>query len=1336
MAPQDAGCGGSGPFGHLLATLSAAGAGLDVQQLLDALWLARRMPPADARAPLAPRPSDGVPYQPHRGSPLPSAPPPPGHRTREPEEDTPAGALHPFRPPERHPATEAPGEGTAATPLRAPEARALRSELRLGRALRPLKQHRASPVRREFDERATAFAFAETGLPDVHLRPARDRWLDLALLVDDGVSMLLWQRLATELRALTQRLGAFRTVRAFGLHTRGESAPALRRRPFAPDEATLPARLAADPSGGTLVLVLSDGMGAAWGDGRMHRALAEWARRGPTAVVHALPPRMWDGSGVRAADWQVSTGRRGAPNTEWTVGDPVLPVPVPDPLAAWGHAPVPVLEPRPGPMGTWARLLASPGSTALLPLLRPAEARRPGAESPLPPETSRVPDPLDGLLRFRAAATPEAYRLAAHLAAVGPLSVPVMRLVREGAPWRAETSHLAEVFLGGLLHPADGTPEPPPRQRLFDFEPRTREALLDAVPATELLETERRITEVLARHAPGLAGFPTWLAHPGGGPGTLPADSRPFTTIGTRLAGHLGAGQVAGRERETRPGLESETRPELERETRPDLELETGTELERETRPGLESEVRPELERETRPGLESEVRPELERETRPGLESEVRPELERETRPGLELETGTELGPETRPDLESETRPELERATERAGEREADQAPEAERPRPPGHPPPSERPQPPRSAGEGPTSGPESVAGEGGRLPRYQDWELLLPGRDPDRVGPYVLSHRAQRRARMSAYLGRAPDGAVAVVRMPEGYHHPEQWALLHTEAEALRRMAGQGAPRLLDADLEADIPWVAEELLLGPDDGPAPSLRRHLETHEPLSALHAAAPAWHLIEAVRRCHEHGMVHGDLSVDTVFWPTGGRLALTAWTSAVIDGRMIWEGRHGPPTAPDNVHALGRLLGALSDWRGPEWAPFRDTVRQSVSDDPSTRPTPTRILQSLATCAGWNLPSAPRDALPPLRPRFDPPGLSSPAPGGAPPPMPPQFPSPGSPAPGDESGRGTLPPEPPAYEPPDLTLALAGEEPETTGGAGPSSEDVPLTGEGTPTRGGYSVDLGRDHPVNLPRVPVSYRIVVLSFEEGAGRTTTTAALGSLLASAHRQPVIAIDTVRGANTLDGRVRRESAGNGSARDLLASAPYLNRPPDARWFTSRTPSGLEILAGDARPDGSTALSDDHYRRLIDILREQYLVILTDGDGGQPGSVPHTALDLADQLVVVTGPSTESARSASAGLDRLSGLGFRSLVQRAVAVVSGVRATGGTIGAQGAVRPFLTRCRAVVSFPFDEHLAAGTELDLDRMQSDTRAALRELADLVWRASPGSGGETRGGENT
>ncbi|MGP3982242.1 SAV_2336 N-terminal domain-related protein [Streptomyces sp. KR80] len=554
-----------------LSVLAGSGVELSQEELLDVLWLASRLPAGTAAAPLQGALTGTVPPGSVVNAPLTGEPGRAG--TAAPDGIAGAGRTSALpgspdplraRRDERSDLYASSGSARSqglpgadgAVPLRAPEAKALQAELPIGRALRPLKQYRQSPVRQEFDEGATAAALAETGLPDVVTRPARERWLDLAFVVDDGMSMLLWRRLATELRTLLERAGAFRVVRVHGLHARGADAPRLRSRPYDPDASTLPVSALADPTGRTLVLVMSDGMGASWHDGRMAAVLERWAGCGPTAVVHALPSRLWDGSGIRATRRQVTTRRRGSANTDWTVTDPVLPVE----LAPFDGTPVPVLEPDVAALGGWARLISSPGGTGVLPLLARSHPRR----------TTGAAAPVDGLRlvqHFRDAASPEAYRLAAHLAAVAPVSVPVMRLVQEVVPWRADTGHLAEVFLGGLMRPAvaEGPESVLPQHRAFAFTDAAQSALLDAVPVAELLDTGQAVGRRLEQLAGRSPDFPAWLAQPNG-PDSLPPGARPFTAVERRLAARLGAPR-----RPARPPAESaDDRPPMTGE-RPSL---------------------------------------------------------------------------------------------------------------------------------------------------------------------------------------------------------------------------------------------------------------------------------------------------------------------------------------------------------------------------------------------------------------------------------------------------------------------------------------------------------------------------------------------------------------------------------------------------------------------------------------------------------------------------------------------------------------------------------------------------------------------------------------------
>ncbi|MFD5621077.1 SCO5717 family growth-regulating ATPase [Streptomyces yangpuensis] len=394
-------------------------------------------------------------------------------------------------------------------------------------------------------------------------------------------------------------------------------------------------------------------------------------------------------------------------------------------------------------------------------------------------------------------------------------------------------------------------------------------------------------------------------------------------------------------------------------------------------------------------------------------------------------------------------------------------------------------------------------------------------------------------------------------------------------------------------------------------------------------------------------------------------------------------------------------------------------------------------------QAAPPAAGDSPYGVPAGELPPLPPSFATQGsygFPQPAPAPAP-----QQPQPPQPQPSYDpraaglgaGGPGQQPPQPqpqPQPQPHDPRYAAG-----PTGGGAPLgytaavelSSDRLLRNKQKPKSnnnggggglfrfGGKAAEAERRRKLELIRTPVMscYRIAVISLKGGVGKTTTTTALGATLATERQDKILAIDANPDAGTLGRRVRRETGA--TIRDLVQAIPYLNSYMDIRRFTSQAPSGLEIIANDVDPAVSTTFNDEDYRRVIETLGRQYPIILTDSGTGLLYSAMRGVLDLADQLIIISTPSVDGASSASTTLDWLSAHGYADLVSRSITVISGVRETAKMIKIEDIVQHFETRCRGVVVVPFDEHLAAGAEVDLDLMRPKTREAYFNLSALV-----------------
>ncbi|MFF9333879.1 SAV_2336 N-terminal domain-related protein [Streptomyces albogriseolus] len=500
---------------RLTKVLAESGVELSHEELLDAMWLAGKLPRDSG--PLARSASVAAASSERHGEPHHDGPTVPAAGTAEPApeptavESTKKRSARPLlASAQPSPDEDAPALAglSPAFAIRAPDSSTLGAgQLRLGKSLRPLRQRFPDRRQQELDVTRTVAAIAETGVPETVARAVRTRWLSLALVVDDGVSMVLWQRLAADVRVLMERAGAFRDVRVYGLDTRSDT-PSLRTTPYRHRGRLLSPKVLCDPTGNTLVLVVSDGVGEAWRDGGMRQVTDQWGRCGPIAIVQALPSRLWASTGIGTRRWQVTTHHRGGPTRAWHVTDPDLP---PD-LVRFDSVPVPVLAPTPAAVADWAWLVASPGGTALLPLW---DAGRPGSSRTV--ADARDGDAAEAVLRFREAASAEAYRLAAHVAAVAPVTPPVMRLVQAALGPPTDIGHLMEVFLGGLMHEldADGA-DRLPHHRRYDFTDGARRVLLSAVSPRELLRTAEAVTQRIEAAVGRAPVFPAWVGHPDG----------------------------------------------------------------------------------------------------------------------------------------------------------------------------------------------------------------------------------------------------------------------------------------------------------------------------------------------------------------------------------------------------------------------------------------------------------------------------------------------------------------------------------------------------------------------------------------------------------------------------------------------------------------------------------------------------------------------------------------------------------------------------------------------------------------------------------------------------
>ena len=253
---------------------------------------------------------------------------------------------------------------------------------------------------------------------------------------------------------------------------------------------------------------------------------------------------------------------------------------------------------------------------------------------------------------------------------------------------------------------------------------------------------------------------------------------------------------------------------------------------------------------------------------------------------------------------------------------------------------------------------------------------------------------------------------------------------------------------------------------------------------------------------------------------------------------------------------------------------------------------------------------------------------------------------------------------------------------------------------------------------RQELIARARTPVTgghHRVAVVSLKGGVGKTTTTVGLGAMLASLRGDRVIAVDANPDRGTLSDKLRLETAA--TVRDLLNEQYQIERYTDVRAYTTQAASRLEVLASDRDPTVSVAFSEQDYCDVCRVLEHYYSICLTDCGTGLLHSAMTGVLRLADQIVLVSSPSVDGARSASATLDWLQAHGYGDLVRHTVVVLAMIRPRSRSgVDLDRLEQHFAARCRAVVRVPYDAHLDEGAEVELSRLNPATADAYLMLA--------------------
>ena len=187
---------------------------------------------------------------------------------------------------------------------------------------------------------------------------------------------------------------------------------------------------------------------------------------------------------------------------------------------------------------------------------------------------------------------------------------------------------------------------------------------------------------------------------------------------------------------------------------------------------------------------------------------------------------------------------------------------------------------------------------------------------DPRLIGPYRLVGRLGAGGMGRVFLGVSAVGRPVAVKIihAELAADPEFRARFSIEVAAARKVSGLFTALVVDADLDAPVPWLATAYVAGP------SLSEAVRDRGPLSVTSVLALAAGLAKSLTAIHAAGVVHGDLKPSNVLLALDGPRVIDFGISQAVEAAPLARAGLvvGTPSFMSPEQAAGKEVGPLSD----------------------------------------------------------------------------------------------------------------------------------------------------------------------------------------------------------------------------------------------------------------------------------------------------------------------------------------------------------------------------------------------------------------------------------
>ncbi|MDQ2737167.1 MAG: chromosome partitioning protein, partial [Actinomycetota bacterium] len=247
------------------------------------------------------------------------------------------------------------------------------------------------------------------------------------------------------------------------------------------------------------------------------------------------------------------------------------------------------------------------------------------------------------------------------------------------------------------------------------------------------------------------------------------------------------------------------------------------------------------------------------------------------------------------------------------------------------------------------------------------------------------------------------------------------------------------------------------------------------------------------------------------------------------------------------------------------------------------------------------------------------------------------------------------------------------------------------------------------------------------VVIINTKGGGGKTTAVYSLAATFGQARGGYILGWDNNETRGTLAWRAAPARHTN-TAVDLLRDLERFEDPRNARigdldnYVRAQGSAQFDVLASDENAASAASIDDQAFRALHQSLSRFYRLLIVDTGNNVKAPNWQAAIDLADQIVIVSSIREDTAGGASWTLDHLAETGYADKVRGAVTILSAPKATADPD--QRAMHNrfhehFAARTRMVLDVPFDPALVDGDSIVYDALSPATRQAWLHAAAAI-----------------